>query len=148
MVGCRAVLSAFGWTSTGRTDDVNELAGVDEGDGDELVLPSEGMWNDLGRALLVVLLLLGVVVVPWAWASDGSGGAATRWLCTGMGCLLSRLTGLGDSCWPCGCELEDDDGFEDLADVEGLFPIFLVRPVPGLSFLLHRVAGAKRGGRR
>lgn len=32
-----------------------------------------------------------MVVEPWAWASDGSGGAATRWLWTGMGCLESRL---------------------------------------------------------
>jgi len=53
-----------------------------------------------------------------------------------MGCLLSRLTALGESCWLWGWEedeaeaevVEDDDGFGFGGfaglDEEGLFPIF------------------------
>ena len=56
-------------------------------------------WGGLGLLLLLLLLLL---VVPWACASDGSGGAATRWLWAGIGyfvAVASRFPDLGESWW-------------------------------------------------
>lgn len=41
----------------------------------------------------------GWTAVPWAWVREGSGGAATRWCWTGIGCLVSRFTALADSFW-------------------------------------------------
>lgn len=76
--------SGRGLTSTGLTD-ATELAGVD--DAEELLREATGL--GFGRLL---------ELVPWAWARDGSGGAATRWFCTGMGCFVSRFTGFGKSC--------------------------------------------------
>lgn len=77
--------------------------------------------NDLGR-----LLCGGWTAVPCAWASEGSGGAATRWFWRGMGFLLSRLTGLAGSCWP--GSWEPGDGLTGLF-VEGLFPILWCKAV-------------------
>jgi hypothetical protein len=77
--------------------------------------------------------------VPWAWVSEGSGGAATRWVCTGMGCLLSRLTRSWCEC-ECDCDDDDDDWPGDL-DVEGLLPIFYSLVVRLLAFSYTRRAG-------
>jgi hypothetical protein len=76
--------------------------------------------------MAVVLAMPALVVdegwtaVPWAWVSEGSGGAATRWFCTKMGFRRSCLTGL--SSWEPACE-DDDEGLAFLG-VDGLLPIF------------------------
>lgn len=77
---------------------------------------------------------MGRALEPWAWASDGSGGAASRCVWTGCGCrLVARRAGREESWAAAGApgaeaEAEEEDppgGAPDGLDVdEGLFPMF------------------------
>ena len=113
-------------TSTGFAELVELAAVVDEEAVEE---PDAGGPEPRGRGcsglgrLAAPLLVLdgGWTAVPWACVSEGSGGAATRRPCTGMGFLLSRLT--DRSC--CECVWDDEgDWPADLDVLEGLLPIF------------------------
>lgn len=114
-------------TSTGFAELV-ELGPVAEEDA--VRLPDEGPGRCCGGLGRLAAPGGGWTAVPCAWVSDGSGGAATRWVCTGKaGFLMSRLTGRSF----CECAGEDDDWLAGL-DVEGLLPIFRLQ-IPGLRLL-------------
>jgi hypothetical protein len=93
---CFVRVSSRGRASTGLVDgEGRELAGL--GCNEELL--SKGRpWRLFGRELRLLVEVLFpelLAVMPCAWASDGSGGAAVRLWDIGIGCLTSRFAGTG-----------------------------------------------------